>query len=74
VGLSRRALEIVWLALLVVGLALMIPFDATVTLALGIACLLSFIALGVYLMAHPSSLLADEVQAPPAQTTPDPPG
>jgi len=70
---SRRALEGVWLGLLVAGLALMLPFKETITLALGVACLLSFIGLGVYLIAHPSALLApdDGEQAPPARTTSD---
>jgi hypothetical protein len=72
---SRRALEGVWLGLLVLGLGLMIPFDEPYTLAPGIACLLSFVGLGVFLIAHPSALLEpdDEEQAPPARTTPDPP-
>jgi threonine/homoserine efflux transporter RhtA len=72
---SRRALEIAWIALLVVGLALMVPFEETVTLALGVACLLSFVGLGVFLIAHPSALLAtdDDEEAPPARTTPGPP-
>jgi threonine/homoserine efflux transporter RhtA len=72
---SRRTMEIVWLGLLVVGLALMLPFKETVTLALGVACLLSFVGLGVFLIAHPAALLEpdDEEQAPPARTTPDPP-
>jgi hypothetical protein len=70
---SRRALEWLWGALFVVGIALMVPFEKTITLALGIACLLSFIALGVYLIAHPAALLADEDAPAPPQTTPDPP-
>jgi threonine/homoserine efflux transporter RhtA len=73
---SRRALEIAWIALLVVGLALMVPFEETVTLALGVACLLSFVGLGVFLIAHPSALLAtddDDEEAPPARTTPGQP-
>jgi len=71
---SRRALEGVWLGLLVAGVAVMVPFEEPVTLALGIACLLSFVGLGVYLIAHPSALLApdDDEEAPPAQTTSDP--
>jgi threonine/homoserine efflux transporter RhtA len=66
--MSRRALEAVWLGLLVVGLALMLPFEEPVTLALGVTCLLSFVGLGVFLIAHPSALLEpdDEEQAPPA--------
>jgi hypothetical protein len=72
---SRRAQEGVWLGLLVVGLALMIPFEETITLALGVACLLSFVGLGVFLIAHPSALLEpdDAEEAPPGRTTPDPP-
>ena len=58
--MSRRALERAWIALLVVGLALMIPFEETVTLALGVACLLAFVALGVFLIADPAGLLDDE--------------
>jgi hypothetical protein len=71
---SRRALEGIWLGLLVVGVAVMVPFEEPVTLALGIACLLSFVGLGVYLIAHPSALLApdDGEEAPPARTTSDP--
>jgi hypothetical protein len=72
--MSRRAMEGVWIGLLVVGLALMLPFEETITLALGVACMLAFVGLGVFLIAHPSGLLepdADE-EAPPARTTPDP--
>jgi hypothetical protein len=72
---SRGALERAWLALLVVGLALMLPFEETITLALGVACMLAFVGLGVFLIAHPSALLEpdDDEEAPPAQTTPAPP-
>jgi hypothetical protein len=60
---GRRALELAWIVLLVVGLALMLPFEETVTLALGIACLLTFVGLGVFLIAHPSALLEpDDVE------------
>ena len=70
--MSRRTLEIVWLALLVVGLAFMVPFEEPYTLALGVTCLLSFVGLGVYLIAHPSALLEPDEEGPPARTTPDP--
>jgi hypothetical protein len=72
---SRRALEVAWIGLLVVGLALMLPFEETITLALGVACMLAFVALGVFLIAHPSALLEpeDDEEAPPARTTPAPP-
>lgn len=71
--MSRRALERLWGALFVIGLALMVPFEKTITLALGVACLLAFVALGVYLIAHPSALLADEDEPSFEQTTQDPP-
>jgi hypothetical protein len=68
---GRRALELAWIALLVVGLALMLPFEETVTLALGVACLLAFVGLGVFLIAHPSSLLApDEPDEPGREGSP----
>jgi hypothetical protein len=53
---SRWAL----VALLVVGLALMIPFEYTLTRAAGIACLLAFIVVGVFQIAEPGFLAADE--------------
>ncbi|HWH96675.1 MAG TPA: hypothetical protein VNT03_22630 [Baekduia sp.] len=73
--MSRRAMEGAWIGLLVVGLALMLPFEETITLALGVACMLAFVGLGVFLIAHPSALLEpeDDEEAPPAQTTPAPP-
>lgn len=48
------------LALLVAGLALMLPFEYTATRAAGIACLFGFIVLGVHLIAEPGFLAADE--------------
>jgi hypothetical protein len=73
--MSRRAMEGAWIGLLVVGLALMLPFEETITLALGVACMLAFVGLGVFLIAHPSALLEpeDDEEAPPARTTPPPP-
>jgi hypothetical protein len=73
--MSRRAMEGAWIGLLVVGLALMLPFEETITLALGVACMLAFVGLGVFLIAHPSALLEpeDDKEAPPARTTPAPP-
>lgn len=46
--------------LLVVGLALMLPFKSTVPLTLGIACMLGFIVCGVFLIAAPGFLEGDE--------------
>jgi hypothetical protein len=73
--MSRRAMEGAWIGLLVVGLALMLPFEETITLALGVACMLAFVGLGVFLIAHPSALLEpdDDEEAPPTRTTPAPP-
>jgi hypothetical protein len=53
---SRWAL----VALLVAGLALMIPFEYTLTRATGIACLLGFIVVGMFQIAEPGFLGGDE--------------
>ena len=47
-------------ALLVLGLALMIPFEATLPLALGVACLAGFVVTGLFLVATPEFLGRDE--------------
>jgi hypothetical protein len=49
-----------WPALLVAGLALMIPFDATITRILGVACLLAFVVVGLFLIAEPRFLAQDD--------------
>jgi hypothetical protein len=41
----------IWPALLVAGIALMIPFEATIARILGVACLAGFVVLGVFLVA-----------------------
>jgi hypothetical protein len=56
---SRRVLGRLTPALLVVGLVLLVPFDAPVTLALGVTCLLAFVACGVFLIAEPGFLEGD---------------
>lgn len=43
-----------WLAPGLAGIALLVPFDAPATLALGILCLLGFVAWGVVLIATPA--------------------
>ena len=43
----------------VAGLALMIPFEATVTRILGVGLLFAFIAGGVFLIAEPGFLERD---------------
>lgn len=40
----------------VLGLALMLPFHATITLALGVAFMVAFIVCGVFLIAEPGFL------------------
>jgi len=43
-------------ALLLLGIVLMIPFQAAITLVLGIACLIAFVVTGVFLVATPEYL------------------
>jgi len=40
----------------VLGVALLFPFDAPVTLALGVAFLIAFVVCGVFLIAEPGFL------------------
>jgi len=42
-----------WPLLLVVGVLLMVPFESTITRVLGLASLIAFIVLGVFLIAAP---------------------
>jgi hypothetical protein len=44
---------------LIAGLALMIPFEATITRVLGVSLLFAFIAGGVFLVAEPRFLARD---------------
>jgi hypothetical protein len=44
---------------LVAGLALMIPFEATITRVLGVGLLFAFIVGGVFLVAEPRFLVRD---------------
>lgn len=43
----------------ILGVALMIPFEATITRILGVACLLAFIVIGVFAIATPEFLSGD---------------
>jgi hypothetical protein len=56
---ARGRHGLVTVALLVLGVGLLIPFDAAITLALGVACLLAFVASGVALVASPAFLAGD---------------
>jgi hypothetical protein len=42
--------------LFVVGVALMVPFESPVTLALGVACLIASIVVGLFAVATPDYL------------------
>jgi hypothetical protein len=46
------------------GVGLMIPFETTITRTLGVAFLLGFIIGGVFLVAAPAFLSADEEERP----------
>lgn len=58
--MSRRLLG--WLVplSLLAGIALMLPFDSTATRVLGVACLLAFVVGGLFLIADPSFLAAED--------------
>jgi len=53
-------LRVATVACLLLGLALMLPFNATLTLAAGIALLFAFVVCGVFLIADPAFLEGDE--------------
>jgi hypothetical protein len=49
-----------WPLLLVLGVVLMIPFEATITRVLGMACLVGFVVGGLFLIAAPGYLGDDD--------------
>jgi hypothetical protein len=53
-------MRLLWLALLVVGVALMVPFESTITRILGVAALLAFVVVGVFVIATPAYLDRDD--------------
>lgn len=55
-GPAERRLTIAAIAALVLGIALMIPFEATITRLLGVACLFAFIVLGAFAIARPERI------------------
>lgn len=55
---GRKALLVV--SAFVLGVGLMIPFEATITRVLGMGFLLVFIVGGAFLIAEPGFLSADE--------------
>ena len=54
------SLRVATVACGVLGVALLFPFDATITLALGVAFLFAFIVCGVFLVAEPGFLEGDD--------------
>lgn len=56
----RSPLAVTTVALFVVGVALMVPFEATLTRVLGVAALLAFVVCGVFLIADPRMLAGDD--------------
>jgi hypothetical protein len=46
--------------LLVLGVALMVPFEATITRVLGVAVLLAFVVCGVFAIATPEFLARND--------------
>lgn len=55
---GRKAMLVV--AAFVIGVGLMVPFEATITRILGMTFLLAFIVGGVFVIAEPRFLSADE--------------
>ena len=51
-----------WPLLLVLGVALMIPFEGAIPRILGMACLIGFVIWGVFLIASPERLGGDELR------------
>jgi hypothetical protein len=47
-------------ALLVLGVALMIPFEAPLTRIAGVACLVGFVVTGLFLVATPEFLARED--------------
>jgi len=53
-----------WLGVGALGVVLLIPFDSALPIALGIVCLVTFVAWGVALIATPEFLAGDEPDPP----------
>ena len=48
------------IACFVVGVALMVPFDYTITRILGVAALVAFVVIGVFALASPERLAEED--------------
>ena len=55
-------LERICIALGVIGLVVMLPFDAWYTRLVGMACLVAFVVTGVFLIANPAYLSRDSAE------------
>ena len=53
-------MRLLWAACGILGVGLLVPFEAPVTLALGVLLLLAFVGLGVWIIAAPAFLEEDE--------------
>lgn len=58
--MSRKAKALLVAAAFVLGVGLMVPFEAAITRVLGVGFLLTFIVGGVFLIAEPGFLSGDE--------------
>ena len=58
--MSERRLTVAAVAAFVLGVALMIPFEAMTTRILGVLCLFAFIVIGVFAIADPDRLGAPD--------------
>ena len=56
-----------WLALGLLGVVLLVPFEAPMTLALGVLCLFGFVGTGLAVIASPAFTRADRTdqRSPP---------
>ncbi|MFN8204983.1 MAG: hypothetical protein U0S48_20700 [Solirubrobacteraceae bacterium] len=54
------------LLLFILTLALMLPFEYTITRILGVACLVGFVVTGLFAIATPAYLSEAEHEEPPA--------
>jgi hypothetical protein len=58
--MTRERARVLLPVLLVLGLALMLPFEYTVTRLLGVIFMFAFIVVGVFAIANPDFLEGDE--------------
>jgi hypothetical protein len=61
--MSNRAWLVVMLGSLAAGLVLMVGFERALTRALGLLALFAFIVIGVFLIADPAFLAAEDEES-----------